>query len=205
MSQSVKMERYYRFHANIYQATRWTFLFGRKPIFSYLPINADWEGHIVEVGCGTGHNLACLAEKFPYAQLTGIDIARPMLDVARKKLSRYGDRIRLTEADWNTMTDYPPVDIAVFSYCLTMINPGWDAAIEHAMNRLSPEGYIAVVDFHATGFGWFERWMGFNHVRMQGHLLPVLEQKFRRLIAFTPSAYGGWWQYLMFIGQKKDA
>ena len=64
-------------------------------------------------------------------------------------------------------------------------------------------GCLAVVDFHATRFRAFERWMGVNHVRMNGQLRPLLQAGFEPLINRVEAAYGGVWQYLTFVGRKK--
>jgi hypothetical protein len=40
----------------------------------------------------------------------------------------------------------------VFSYCLSMIDPGWQQALDAALCDLQPGGLLAVVDFHDTRF-----------------------------------------------------
>jgi S-adenosylmethionine-diacylgycerolhomoserine-N-methlytransferase len=85
-----------------------------------------------------------------------------------------------------------------------MFNPGWEKAIECAHMDLRPGGIIAVVDFHDTPFPQFRRWMRFNHVRMNGHLLPTLMTGFKRRLTEIRRAYSGWWTYLLFIGEKKE-
>lgn len=42
--------------------------------------------HVLDVGCGTGTFLSSLAIRFASARLVGIDLSRPMLDMARAKL-----------------------------------------------------------------------------------------------------------------------
>ena len=61
--QPEKMRAYYRFHAGIYDATRWSFLFGRKTLLYNLPVRTDIPQSLLEVGCGTGHNLRLLARR----------------------------------------------------------------------------------------------------------------------------------------------
>ncbi|MDZ7659193.1 class I SAM-dependent methyltransferase [Fodinibius sp.] len=54
--------QYYQLHAPIYDATRWSFLFGRTKLIKQipaLPANAQ----ILEVGCGTGKNLIQLKKQ----------------------------------------------------------------------------------------------------------------------------------------------
>ncbi|HAD12790.1 MAG TPA: hypothetical protein DCF33_10170 [Saprospirales bacterium] len=44
--------------------------------------------------------------------------------------------------------------------------------------------------------------MGFNHVRMEEHLLPVLQQNFQLERLDILKAYGGLWTFFLFIGRK---
>jgi malonyl-CoA O-methyltransferase len=48
------------------------------------PIRLD-PARIVDVGCGTGLFFAQLAKRFPKAEMTGVDIARPMLEIAAQR------------------------------------------------------------------------------------------------------------------------
>ena len=61
-----------------------------------------------------------------------------------------------------------PFDLVVFSYALSMFNPGWEEALAAALGDLSPGGALAVVDFHDSPLPAFKRWMGLNHVRPGG-------------------------------------
>lgn len=196
------MRRYYRIHAAVYDATRWAFLFGRKKILQYLPDGND--RLIVEVGCGTGYNLKRLMRRNPDWQLIGIDVSPDMLARASRATAPCSRRVRLFGQAYGT--GVPPLpespDMILFSYALTMFNPGWEAAIGQAWNDLKPGGCIAVVDFHDTPSRLFRHWMGMNHVRMDGHLLPLLEQRFHPVRKEERSAFGGLWRYFIFVGRK---
>lgn len=198
------LERYYQLHAGLYDHTRWAFLFGRTRILEMLA-GHHAPGTVLEVGCGTGHNLTRLARHLPQARLTGIDLSPHMLTRAREKLAPLGERVRLVEASYDhPLAPHDPFDGVLFSYCLSMINPGWEAALDSARADLSPGGVIAVADFHATPVPAFRRWMGVNHVRMEGHLLPALEARFTPLERRVVPAYGGLWQYLLFLGRRPE-
>jgi len=200
--QATAMRRYYRFHAAIYDATRWTFLFGRNRILHVLPTQKELT--IAEVGCGTGRNLRRLARLHPDWNLVGIDISPEMLDRAGKRLASFSRRLRLFEKPYGTGHFHlpEPADIVLFSYALTMFNPGWEAAIEQARKDLTLGGLIAVVDFYDTPFSWFRRWMGYNHVRMDRHLLPKLEACFATKTRLVRRGWGGLWRYFIFIGEN---
>jgi S-adenosylmethionine-diacylgycerolhomoserine-N-methlytransferase len=44
--------------------------------------------------------------------------------------------------------------------------------------------------------------MANHHVRMDEHILPVLKKHFKTNYSAVKSAYGGLWEYFMFIGEK---
>lgn len=117
-------------------------------------------------------------------------------------MERFGDRVQLVHRAYEGSPDEQPrFDLVLFSYALSMFNPGYDAAISAARRDLVPGGHIAVVDFHDTPFPVFARWMGVNHVRMDGQLRPPLLAQFAPVSDRRHRAYLGVWRYLMFVGQ----
>ena len=199
------LQRYYRIHAWVYDATRWSFLFGRKRIIQ-MAAQSHQPKTILEVGCGTGKNIQSLLQVFPDANITGLDLSSDMLAIAQKKFNRE-PRVNLLEQKFDRpITDdsgqIPTYDLVLFSYALSMFNPGWDIAIDAARQQLSDHGVIAVVDFAETPLRGFQQWMRVNHVEMQGHLKPRLEQVFQTKASRLQKAYAGLWQYHLFIGEK---
>jgi S-adenosylmethionine-diacylgycerolhomoserine-N-methlytransferase len=45
--------------------------------------------------------------------------------------------------------------------------------------------------------------MGVNHVRMDGHLRPLLQERLQPVTDELHSAYKGIWEYLLFIGYRR--
>lgn len=196
------IQRYYRFHSRIYDATRWSFLFGRNALVERVARDLD-PSRVLEIGTGTGKNLVQLCRTFPEATVYGLDISTEMLDVARRKVERFGERVELIHRPYDGPDSRGPRhELIVFSYSLSMINPGWERAIDSAYEDLVPGGHVAVVDFDASPVKAFKRWMGVNHVRMDGHLLPVLQSRFETRDCEVRAAYGGLWKYLTFVGRK---
>jgi S-adenosylmethionine-diacylgycerolhomoserine-N-methlytransferase len=200
--QAQKMERYYNVHAKIYDATRWTFLFGRHWIIDWLPFSRTEKITIMEVGCGTGYNLKYFAQNYPKAKLIGWDVSKEMLDVAHEKLRETSNKLILRNDAYGAETSSPKADIILFSYCLTMVNPHWQELILQAKEDLKEGGIIAVVDFHNSRFPLFKRWMNKNHVRMDSHILPFLQVHFQTKKQEVRRAYMGAWQYFLYTGEK---
>jgi S-adenosylmethionine-diacylgycerolhomoserine-N-methlytransferase len=156
----------------------------------------------LEVGCGTGYNLRNIRRQFPEAKLIGLDVSGDMLKKAQKKLSG-------PAMEWRNKPYMPEdpefagkVDVILFSYALTMINPQWKDLVEKAKADLKPGGIIAAVDFHDSRFRWFKAHMANNHVKMESHILPRLEELFTPLYNKVKPAYLGVWEYFMFVGKK---
>lgn len=196
------LERYYQFHSRIYDATRWSFLFGREEVLRRTARVANPQ-RILEVGCGTGRNLVSLRRRFPQARITGVDLSEQMLAIAAGKVR--DDRTTLLRRAYSSPVHASDekFDLVLFSYALSMFNPGWEQAIGAAHEDLAENGCIAVVDFSHSVAPWFRGWMGVNHVRMEGHLWPLLAQRFAPLIDERFAAYAGLWHYGMFIGRKQ--
>lgn len=203
-SQKHAMKKYYKFQSKIYDSTRWMFLFGRTNLVHQLPIARDAAIRILEVGCGTGYNLEKFAAYYVNAQLVGMDVSEDMIELSKKKLAPYSNRIDLLSRAYGdtAFSTQNSFDVVVFSYALTMINPQWKELIDQAYKDIKPGGIIAVVDFHQTNNPIFKLHMKNNHVRMDAHLLPVLENKFSTLSSDVQRAYLGMWEYFSFVGIK---
>ena len=178
-------------------------MFGRSTLIKRSLENRT-RSNILEVGCGTGKNLIHLCQNYPQANITGLDISKDMLKVARKNLAPVSNKVTLLHKPYNQpLQPALPFDMIIFSYCLSMINPGWKQAIEYAYSDLAQGGTINVVDFHDSPLTLFKRWMYLNHVRMDGHLLPELQSSFQYRTVEVSSAYGGLWAYFIFLGEKQ--
>jgi S-adenosylmethionine-diacylgycerolhomoserine-N-methlytransferase len=193
---------YYRWHARIYDLTRWAFLFGRGNLIRCAATQIAMPSRILEIGCGTGKNLVELAERFPKAQIIGLDLSKDMLDCARAKVKSYGTRIGLLHRPYDAPVAIgTKFDLIVMSYSLSMINPGFDEVLRLCREDLSERGMVAVVDFHKSRWVWFRRWMAVNHVRMEGQLLDLLRKHFQPQICEVRHGYGDLWRYLIFVGK----
>lgn len=195
------IEQYYRYHSVIYDATRWSFLFGRNTILEMFP-GLPSNPRILEVGCGTARNLVHLQDRFPEAQITGVDLPAHMLEVAESKFGQSGS-IELHRARYgDDMPELEPFDLILCSYSLTMFDAEMKNIVPMLSDDLKTGGCIAVVDFHTSPFRWFRRWMNKNHVRLNTPLLPLLKKHYSPLSIRKKQSFGGLWSYFMFVGQR---
>lgn len=141
------MDAIYRRQVRIYDITRKYYLFGRDRLIRGL--DAAPGARVLELGCGTGRNLAMIARRWPGMRLFGIDISREMLGAAQARL---GDGARLALADAGAfdpaaLLGTARFDRVVISFALSMIPP-WQQTVAHAATLLAPGGSLHIVDFH---------------------------------------------------------
>src|SRR6478672_8013750 len=65
---------------------------------------------VADLGCGAGNLTRALAQRWPDADVEGVDDSPEMLDRARAEV---GDRVRLTLADVREWEPAAPVDVVV--------------------------------------------------------------------------------------------
>ena len=194
------ISQYYRIHSYIYDATRWSFLFGRTALVKHIPALPP-NPQILEVGCGTGKNIIQLKQRFPDAQITGVDLSPHMLKKARKKITDSSTTFKKMHYSLDNLNK-KNYDLILFSYSLTMMGIEYSQIITRIKNDISPNGYLAIVDFHTSPFSWFKNWMEINHVDFSGNLYPRLENNFKSKQISFHRAYLGLWNYFQFIATK---
>ena len=140
------MDSIYRRQKYIYDATRKFYLFGRDRLIEELAARPGMA--LLEVGCGTGRNLAVIGRRWPGLRLYGLDISEQMLMVARAKLGSEADLALgdATSFEAATLFDTAQFDRIVMSFTISMI-PGWQTAIDQAARHLAPGGELHMVDF----------------------------------------------------------
>ncbi|WP_320827632.1 malonyl-ACP O-methyltransferase BioC [Reinekea sp.] len=105
---------------------------------SELPLRQA--GHVVDLGTGTGYCLPTLNQRFQPTLLTALDLAEPMLALARERV----ERLNLVQAD----LENPPladnsVDLAVSSLAVQWLDRP-EAFIARLAKVLKPGGYLAL-------------------------------------------------------------
>jgi malonyl-CoA O-methyltransferase len=106
---------------------------------SMLP--RDGIDSILEIGCGTGFLTELLRGRFPYAHIDAVDIARPMIDLARARIGECG-RVRWHAADarhFRLDRDFP---LIVSSSALHWMAP-LSGTVKRLAGMLRPGGCFA--------------------------------------------------------------
>ena len=176
------MDGMYRYQRHFYDLTRRYYLLGRDRTIRNLDVPQG--GTLLEVGCGTGRNMALAHKHFPTARLYGLDIYQEMLISARKTFATKATVPDFRVAD---ATAYTPREFGVtgfdrilISYALSMI-PDWERAVDASIAALNPGGQLHIVDFgQQEGLPtWFrsllQAWLAKFHVTPRASLREVLE------------------------------
>lgn len=122
-------------------------------LWNALPDDAH---HVLDVGCGTGVWTQRLAERYPKARITGLDLAPGMLEQARQ---RYGDSIDWQHGDAAAQ----PFNDCSFNLAFSNLAVQWcpdiGAVMEELYRVLSPGGqaYITTLlpgTLEEIAFAW---------------------------------------------------
>lgn len=177
------VQRFYRFHAYVYDSTRWMILHGRRGAVDALRLRPD--SRVLEIGCGTGLNFHHLLKPLDPAagRLAGVDFSADMLARARRRCRRRGwDNVDLLHADASQLNLGIRFDAILFAYSLTMI-PDWNSALRRAFEHLVAGGRLVVLDFGAFD-GWgplaplMRAWLRANHVETRSAYTNALSDIF---------------------------
>jgi S-adenosylmethionine-diacylgycerolhomoserine-N-methlytransferase len=199
-----RIAQYYQVQSSLYDLSRWAFLFGRNRVINLLPFGRQKRLRILEIGCGTGQNTLQLARRYPKANIRALDLSPDMLNLARGKLKDHRARVVFEQIPYVKGYGQPETyDLILFSYCLSMIKPGYKDLIFQAKKNLKKRGCIAVADFHDARWQFYKKFMDSQHIALDAHLLPILKEHFEPVISEIRLSYVmGIWRFFIFIGQK---
>jgi SAM-dependent methyltransferase len=115
---------------------------GRAGMTALAPRAGD---RILDIGCGSGETSLELADAVaPGGKVTGVDISRPLLEVARRRAGSRPD-VAFVEADAQTYAFAPDSFDAAFSRFGVMFFADPAAAFRNIGKALTPGGRIAFV------------------------------------------------------------
>ena len=98
--------------------------------------------HIVDLGCGPGNSTELLAERYPDAQILGVDTSESMLETARKQLPQ----ARFEAADiasWAPAEGEPAPDLIYANASIQWVGEH-EALIPRLLSLLAPGGVLAI-------------------------------------------------------------
>jgi tRNA (cmo5U34)-methyltransferase len=130
-------------------------------ILDYLPDNPR---RILELGCGTGILTEMILDRFPGAEVTGIDLSPEMLRIASGKPALRD--VKFIEGDLRDAWPAGPYDAVVTSLCIHHVSPGERAeVVRRARDALSPGGRFVCGDVFRGETNWEEQILTANWLR----------------------------------------
>jgi trans-aconitate 2-methyltransferase len=113
----------------------------KRPFFELLArVDAAAPAQVVDLGCGTGDLTLVLAERWPSAQVTGVDSSEEMIAEARRRPA--ADRVRFELADLAEWTPPAPVDVIISNAALHWL-PDHATLLRRLVTLAAPGGVIA--------------------------------------------------------------
>jgi trans-aconitate methyltransferase len=107
-------------------------------------------GWCLDLGCGSGVVAELILDRWPHLSLFGVDGSPPMLEMARQRLARFGDRSRLDRADLAgglVAVDAPGCTAAIAVQALHHLNPPeLEAVLDWTRGRLRPGSLLTIMD-----------------------------------------------------------
>jgi len=126
---------------------------GRRAAAEAAGAAAGRNGEILVVGVGTGLELPML----PFSsRVTGVDVSRPMLDVARRRVARLRlDQVKaLHEMDAQALDlDDASFDVALAPYVMSVV-PDPAKALDEMWRVVRPGGELVVMNHFSAEAGW---------------------------------------------------
>jgi len=99
---------------------------------------------VLDAGCGSGRVTESLVERLPRGRVVALDASPSMVEAARARLARFGDRIDYVVADLGRPFDVPggPVD-AILSTATFHWVPDHDALFRNLALVIRPGGHLS--------------------------------------------------------------
>ncbi|HXF74346.1 MAG TPA: class I SAM-dependent methyltransferase [Actinomycetota bacterium] len=100
----------------------------------------------LELGSGAGFTAEALLERFPGWRLTVTDHDPDMVELARARLARFGDRVRVERADAAALPYLDGSFDLVYAILVWHHVEAWERATAEAARVLRPGGQLLLVD-----------------------------------------------------------
>src|SRR5262249_5362851 len=128
------------------------YLFHRRFVETAIPRDRAYRA-ILDLGCGFGKSTRPFVDAFPDAEVVGIDLSAPNLQLAHQQAERLGKKIafqqRAAEATGFPDRSFGLVTGTMLIHELPM--PVLRAVLQEAARLLRPGGLVAFLDFQRTG------------------------------------------------------
>lgn len=108
-------------------------------------------GRVLEIGCGRGIGTEIILSRFGAGRVDAFDLDPDMVERARRRLARFGERVRLSQGDATVIAAEDSTYDAVFDFGIIHHVPDWRKAVREVSRVLRPGGrfFFEEVTSHA--------------------------------------------------------
>ena len=117
-------------------------------VIERLPLHGD--ERVLDAGCGSGRVTELLADRLPDGQVVALDGSPSMIDAARQRLARFGDRIEYVVADLGAPLPIEGELDAILSTATFHWVPDHDVLFANLAGVTRPGGWL-VAQFGGAG------------------------------------------------------
>lgn len=97
-------------------------------------------GRALEIGCGRGVGTQLILDRFGAERVDAFDLDPQMVALARARLAKYGERVKLWAGDAEHIDAPDATYDAVFDFGIVHHIPNWRAALSEVRRVLAPGG-----------------------------------------------------------------
>jgi ubiquinone/menaquinone biosynthesis C-methylase UbiE len=117
------------------------------------------KGRIIDVGCGSGGTAIVLADKFPHAEVYGIDLSQPLLNIAKvsSRLSELHERIKFESADVHNIPYEDNSFDVVLSINMVHLVEDPVQMLNEMARILAPNGFVFIADLRRSWLALIEK------------------------------------------------
>jgi ubiquinone/menaquinone biosynthesis C-methylase UbiE len=130
----------------------WRFFAGRV-VLSWALQGVELRGDVLEIGCGSGAMAAEVLRRFPNVRLTATDYDESMVGAARRRLSEFGARVEVRQADATALPFSDASFDAVLSFIMLHHVLQWEQALAETVRVLRAGGKLVGYDLLGDGAG----------------------------------------------------
>jgi ubiquinone/menaquinone biosynthesis C-methylase UbiE len=113
----------------------------------------ELRGDVLEIGCGSGAMAAEVLRRFPDVRVVASDFDESMVAVAERRLSEFGSRAEVRQADASALPFPDSAFDAVLSFIMLHHVIRWEQAIAEMARVLRPGGRLIGYDLLGDGAG----------------------------------------------------
>jgi tRNA (cmo5U34)-methyltransferase len=118
-----------------------------RTVLELIPFQNDARVEVLDLGAGTGLLSALIAEAFPRARVTLLDLTPEMLAIAKQRLKHAGKRVRFMTGDFSEAGHSRCYDLIVSALAVHHLPDGGKRRLfAHIFNYLAPGGMFINAD-----------------------------------------------------------